>query len=352
MNSTVYDAIIIGGGQSGLAAAYYLQQAKLNFIILEKNFLNLGSWAHYYDSLTLFSPAQYSTLPGLDFPGEADRYPHRDEVVAYLKSYAAHFNFPINYDAEVLNVEKDEGIYFIQTAKNESYRTRAILCASGSFTNPNIPNLTGLNDYNGLIIHSKDYTNDLEFRNKRVIVVGGGNSAVQIAVELANTADVTLATIRPLKFVPQLYLGKDLHYWLTRTGLDHTQSLEEKRSLMKSIDGVIDNGFYQNAISQNKPNHKKMFKAFTQSGVVWDDDSREEVDAVILATGYKPNFNYLNNLSVLDDSGNPMQENGINQSSEKIYFVGLPWQTSFSSATIRGSGADAKIVVQDLVKNL
>ncbi|GGG70359.1 flavin-containing monooxygenase [Paenibacillus radicis (ex Gao et al. 2016)] len=352
MNSTVYDAVIIGGGQSGLAAAYYLQQAKLNFVILEKNSLNLGSWAHYYDSLTLFSPAEYSTLPGLGFPGEADRYPHRDEVVAYLKSYAAYFNFPINYNVEVLNVENYEEIYSIQTAKNESYRTRSIICASGSFTNPNIPNLSGLNDYNGLIMYSKDYKNDVPFRNKRVIVVGGGNSAVQIAVELANTADVTIATIRPLKFVPQLYLGKDLHYWLTRTGLDHNQSLEEKRSLMKSIDGVIDNGIYQNAISQNKPDHKKMFKTFTQSGVIWDDDSQEEVDAVILATGYKPNFTYLNHLSVLDESGNPMQENGINQSSEKIYFVGLPWQTSFSSATIRGSGVDAEIVVQDLVKNL
>ncbi|MFF2479785.1 flavin-containing monooxygenase [Paenibacillus sp. NPDC058071] len=352
MNTAVYDAIVIGGGQSGLAAAYYLQQEKLNFVILEKNPVNLGSWAHYYDSLTLFSPAEYSTLPGLDFPGGADRYPHRDEVVAYLKSYAAHFQFPINYEAEVLNVEKNDGIYSIQTAKNEVFRTRSIICSSGSFTNPNIPKITGMNDYTGLIMHSKDYKNDLAFRNKRVIVVGGGNSAVQIAVELANTADVTIATIRPLKFVPQLYLGKDLHYWLTRTGLDNNQSLEEKRLLMKSIDGVIDDGFYQNAIAQNKPNHKKMFKAFTQIGVIWDDNSHEEVDAVILATGYKPNFDYLNNLSVLDKSGNPLQENGINQSSENIYFIGLPWQTSFSSATIRGSGVDAEIVVQDLVKHL
>lgn len=352
MNTIVYDSIVIGGGQSGLAAAYYLQKEKLNFIILEKNPVNLGSWAKYYDSLTLFSPAEYSSLPGLDFPGGADRYPHRDEVVQYLKSYAAHFNFTIHHNSDVIKVEKNEGIYLIKTSNNEVFHTRSIICASGSFTNPNIPNLNGMNDYNGLIIHSKDYKNDEKFRNKRVIVVGGGNSAVQIAVELSNTADVTIATISPLKFVPQLFLGKDLHFWLTRTGLDKDTSAEGKRYLMKSINGVIDDGFYQNAIDQNKPKSQKMFQKFTKTGVVWEDNTHEDVDAVILATGYRPNFEYLKDLNVLDTSGNPLQKNGINLSSEKIHFIGLPFQTSFASATIRGSGIDAEIVVQDLIKNL
>jgi len=353
MNTIVYDSIIIGAGQSGLAAAYHLQKEKLNFILLEKNPKNLGSWSKYYDSLTLFSPAAYSSLPGLDFPGEADRYPLRDEVAEYLKSYAAHFNFSIHYDSDVIKVEKNEDIYFITTSNDELFHTRSIICASGSFANPNLPDIAGMNDFNGQLLHSKEYKNDVAFRNKRVIVVGGGNSAVQIAVELANTADVTIATIRPLKFIPQLYLGKDLHFWLTRTGLDNDRSAEGISLLMDNFDGVIDNGFYQNAIAQNKPNHKKMFKKFTQTGVVWEDNTQEDVDVVIFATGYKPNFDYLNNLKVLDKSGKPMQEKGLNQSQhEKIYFVGLPWQTSFSSATIRGSGIDAEIVVQSLIKNL
>lgn len=352
MKIIVYDSIVIGGGQSGLAAAYYLQKEKLNFIILEKNPVNLGSWAKYYDSLTLFSPAEYSSLPGLDFPGGADRYPHRDEVVQYLKSYAAHFNFAIHHNIDVIKVEKNEDIYIIKTSNDEVFHTRSIICASGSFTNPNIPNITGMNDYNGLILHSKDYKNDVEFRNKRVIVVGGGNSAVQIAVELANTADVTIATISPIKFVPQLFLGKDLHFWLTRAGLDKDTSVEGKRYLMENIDGVIDDGFYQNAIAQNKPNPQKMFQKFTKTGVVWEDNTHEDIDAVILATGYRPNFAYLNDLNVLDEAGNPLQKNGINQSSEKIHFIGLPFQTSFASATIRGSGIDAEIVVQDLIKKL
>lgn len=352
MTTILYDSIVIGGGQSGLAAAYYLQKEKLNFIILEKNSVNLGSWAKYYDSLTLFSPAAYSSLPGFDFPGEADRYPHRDEVVQYLKSYAAHFNFNIHHNIDVVKVEKNEGIYIIKASNDEVFHTRSIICASGSFTNPNIPNIPGMNDFNGLILHSKDYKNDEEFRNKRVVVVGGGNSAVQIAVELANTADVTIASLSPLKFVPQQFLGKDLHFWIDRAGLDKDKSAEGKSLLMKGIDGVIDDGFYQNAIAQNKPNPKKMFKKFTKTGVVWEDNTHEDVDAVILATGYIPNFAYLNELNVLDESGKPLQKNGINQSSEKIHFIGLPYQTSFSSATIRGSGIDAEIVVQDLIKNL
>lgn len=346
----LYDSIVIGGGQSGLAAAYYLQKEKLNFIILEKNPTNLGSWANYYDSLTLFSPAAYSSLPGLDFPGGANYYPRRDEVVQYLKSYAAHFNFAIHHNIEVTKVEKDEGIYIIKSSNGEIYRTRSIICASGAFTKPSIPDIAGITDYNGMILHSKDYRNGEAFRNKRVIVVGGGNSAVQIAVELANTAYVTIATRSPLKFVPQLIWGKDIHFWLTLTGLD--KSAMGKRLLKKSSDGVIDKGIYQNAIAQNKPNPKKMFQKFTTTGVVWEDNTHEAVDAVIFATGYIPNFAYLNELNVLDESGKPLEKNGINQSSEKIHFVGLPWQTSISSATIRGSGKDAKLVVQSLTKEL
>ncbi|SFF04653.1 putative flavoprotein involved in K+ transport [Paenibacillus algorifonticola] len=346
MTNVVYDSIIIGGGQSGLAAAYYLQKAKLNFMILEKSSEHLGSWANYYDSLTLFSPAAYSSLPGLKFPGGGSYYPHRDEVVQYLKTYAAHFNFEVQYNQEVIKVQKDNGIYIIKTSNDDVLRTRSIICASGAFIKPNIPHIPGSADYQGKLLHSKQYRNDEAFRKQRLIVVGGGNSAVQIAVELARTANVTLASRSPLKFVPQIIGGKDIHFWLTITGLD--KSTWGKRLLKKTSDGVIDNGIYKKAVNQKKPEAKPMFKAFTRDGVVWEDHTQEKIDAVIFATGYVPNFDYLAaELNILDESGAPLK-----QTSENIHFVGLPWQTSFSSATIRGSGRDAKAVVRELIKKL
>ncbi|NUU75376.1 flavin-containing monooxygenase [Paenibacillus xylanilyticus] len=345
MENIIYDCIVIGGGQSGLAAAYYLQQARRSFILLEKSEEHLGSWANYYDSLTLFSPAAYSSLPGLIFPGGANYYPRRDEVVQYLISYAATFKFPIYSGQEVIKGDKEGNIYTVHTLSGEKFLTRSIICASGAFVNPRIPDIPGMDQFKGEMLHAKDYRNEAEFKNKRIVVVGGGNSAVQIAVELARAAHVTIASRSPIKFKPQVIAGKDIHFWLTILRLD--QSTWGKRLLQKNSEGVLDNGFYKDAIDKNRPDTKNMFKAFTEKGVVWSDDAREDVDAVIFATGYIPNFEYLNGLNVLDSLGNPLK-----QIDENIHFVGIPWQTSFASATIRGAGEDAKKAVLALAKKL
>jgi putative flavoprotein involved in K+ transport len=192
--------------------------------------------------------------------------------------------------------------------------------------------------------------NGASFSGKKIIVVGGGNSAVQIAVELAEIADVTITTRSAIKYVPQRILGKDIHFWINLFRLD--QSTLGKRLLMNSSSGVLDTGTYRNAIANNKPTHKEMFRQFTETGIIWEDGTHKEIDAVIFATGFVPNYGFLQNLDVLDEKGSPRQQRGISMDSKNLYFVGLPWQNSFASATIRGSGKDAKIVVNDLFKYL
>jgi putative flavoprotein involved in K+ transport len=91
----VLDVLVVGGGQAGLAAGFHLRRSGLAFAILEAGPEAVGSWPAYYDSLTLFSPARYSALSGLPFPGDPDHYPTRDEVIAYLRAYARHFTLPI-----------------------------------------------------------------------------------------------------------------------------------------------------------------------------------------------------------------------------------------------------------------
>ena len=102
----VLDALVIGGGQSGLAAGYHLKRAGLSFEILEARGEPGGSWPGYYDSLTLFSPARYSGLPGMRFPGSPDRYPARDEVVGYLRGYAEAFGLPVLAGKRVLRATR------------------------------------------------------------------------------------------------------------------------------------------------------------------------------------------------------------------------------------------------------
>ncbi|SFE91462.1 putative flavoprotein involved in K+ transport [Bacillus sp. OV194] len=337
----VWDCLVVGAGQSGLAAGYYLKKRGWNYLILEASSHAAGSWPSYYDSLTLFSPARFSSLPGLRFPGEPDRYPARDEVVAYLTHYAKHFELNVATDKKVTNIKKEGPLFLVET-ESEKWAAKTVIAATGAFAHPYIPDMEGLSRFKGTVLHSSQYKNTEGFVDKRVVVVGGGNSAVQIAYELAEVAHVTIATRRPLSFIPQTFLGKDLHFWLRVSGIDKAHF---SKHLGTSV-SVIDAGIYRKAISDQKPDHRELFQAFYEAGVNWRNE-REPVDAVIFATGYRPNVPYLQSLPhALDSEGGPIHDKGISSNITGLGYVGLSSQRSLSSATIRGVGRDAEFVIK------
>lgn len=338
----VYDTIVIGAGQAGLATGYYLQRAGLRFLILEASEKPGGSWPHFYDSLSLNSTARYSSLPGLPFPGLPDRYPRRDEAVAYLRSYAAHFALPIVAGARVVKVERSGRYFQIVTGDKGSFKARTIVAATGSFGQPHLPNLPGQDQYSGQVLHTANYRRPEPFRRQRIVVVGGGNAAVQIGVELAQVARVTLVTRRPIRYLPQRVLGQDIHFWLKLSGLDGTQWLDEQSM------PVFDTGTYRAAIAAGQPDRRPMFERFTPDGIIWSDGHSEKVDAVIFATGYRPNLAYLAELGALDETGRARQRRGESTAVPGLYYAGLPRQRTVASATLRGVGADARIVVNHI----
>lgn len=341
-----YDAIVIGAGQAGLATGYHLKRAALRCVILEGARQLGGSWPRYYDGLTLFSPARYSSLPGLPFPGDPDGYPTRDEVVSYLREYGARFDLPVISDAKVQQVERSGSAFLLRTAKACEYRSRTLVAASGSFYAPNLPRLPGQDRFRGTILHSAAYRNPDPFKGQRVIVVGAANSAVQIAVEVAAVAKVTLATREPVRFVPQRFLGCDFTCWVNWTGLDYLPWLKDQST------PVLDSGKYRKALAARKPEQRPMFTSFTEAGIKWPEGGHEPVDAVIFATGYRPNFPYLTGLGALDASGKPLHHKGISSVVPGLYFVGMSGQRSFRSATLRGVGRDAAFIVRALGQHL
>ncbi|MFC4007380.1 flavin-containing monooxygenase [Nonomuraea purpurea] len=189
--------IVIGGGQSGLAMAYALREHGFRPVILEAGKEAVGSWPRYYDSLTLFTPARINSLPGLPFPGDPHRYPARDEVVDYLRTYAARLDCEIRTQTRVTSVLAAEEGFAVDTHDGARHLAPFVVAASGSFDKPHRPDLPGLAGYTGTVLHSADYRNPAPFAGQRVVVVGAANSAVQIAVELARHARVTLATRTP-----------------------------------------------------------------------------------------------------------------------------------------------------------
>jgi putative flavoprotein involved in K+ transport len=352
--SATYDTIVIGAGQAGLGTGYHLRRTALRWTLLESHADAAGSWPHYYDSLKLFSPARFSELPGFGFPGDPERYPTRDEVVGYLRAYAAHFELPVETDVCVARVDTCDGGFCVRTADGETYQTRSVIAASGAFHKPFMPQLPGQQSFAGAILHSSDYCNPAQFAGQRVIVVGGGNSAVQIAVELAEAAHTSIATRAPIKFRQQRILGKDIHWWWRVTQVDRwPQTLEiGYRSGLLVSGAVLDTGVYQAAIAAGKPDHRAMFTRFEPGGVLWADGAYEPVDAVIFATGYQPNLDYLAALGAIDAGGQPRQRYGVSLVKPGLYFMGIEDQRSYASATLRGVGPDAAYIVKHLQQYL
>ncbi|WP_328994344.1 NAD(P)/FAD-dependent oxidoreductase [Kribbella sp. NBC_01245] len=342
--------VIVGAGQSGLAAASAAKAAGFRPLILEAGERPVGSWPAYYDSLTLFSPARYSAFPGVPLPGDPDRYPSRDEVVAYLEAFAATLDVELRTGVRVVKVTTAGTGFAVHTESGEVVQAAGVVAASGSFGSPFVPSLPGLDGFTGDVLHVAGYRRPKSYAGQRVVVVGAGNSAVQVAYELADVATVTLAVRRPVQFIPQVRGGRDMHYWLTKLRID----LLPPAVLSRVIRGtpVFDTGEYRAALASGRYRQRPMFSGFDGDHVVWPDGERERADTVILATGYRPNVDYLEPLGALDTAGLPLHKGGVSLTHPGLVYAGLEFQRSFSSNTLRGVHRDATHVIAALKAHL
>ncbi len=338
--------VLIGAGQSGLAAARALQERDVPVVVLEAGDRPAGSWPHYYDSLRLFSPAEFSSMPGLPFPGDPSRYPARDEVVDYLERFAETIPVEIQTATRVLTVREDDGEFAVVTADGRQLRAAGIVAASGSFSNPHRPIFPGQGSFTGELLHVAEYRNPAPYAGMRVVVVGAGDSAAQVANELAPLAEVTVAARHPLRFIPQRIRDHDVHYWLRETGFDSLPAAWLSKLAGGSL--ITDSVGFQQTLADGLVDVRPMFIALDGDEVVWSEHESERVDAIILATGYRPSLSYLRELGALEQSGAPLHVGGVSTTHLGLVYVGLEHQRSFASNTLRGVSADAAAVTAPL----
>lgn len=348
-----YDVVVIGGGQAGLSLGFYLRRSGLRYVILDGQKRAGGAWLHGWDSLRLFSPAQWSSLPGWLFPGSPARYPTRDEVVLYLEQYEERYQLPIKRPVQVTAVKFSGEDLMIET-NAENYRAKAVVSATGSWQKPFIPEYPGRKEFSGIQIHSANYRSPEQFAGRRVLVVGAGNSGAQIMAEMSIFADATWATLEELQFLPDDVDGRVLfdaasekYRALTATASIGSTAVSEPKSrdLLGSIVMVEP---VKEARDRNGLPSRRMFERFTENGVVWSEGEEEMINAVIWCTGFKPAFDFLEPLGVVEANGKVEVQGTHSVKEPRLWLVGYGNWTGFASATLIGIGRSARATVQEI----
>jgi putative flavoprotein involved in K+ transport len=338
------DVVVVGAGQAGLAIGYYLAQQGCQFAILEAADEPATAWRARWDSLKLFTSARYDALPGLDFPGDPDRYPGRDEVADYLADYARRFELPVELNSRVRSIRKTVDAYAVEL-DDRTYEAQQVVVATGPFQVPFVPAIAERLDEEVVQLHSTAYRSPESMPDGPVLVVGGGNTGYQIAKELSASREVHLSIGTPQMPLPQRLLGRDLFWYLDRTGLIRKTAASRLGRRMQQRGDTLIGSNPRSARRHGIELHERAVDA-AGSTVSFGDGAKLDVRSVVWATGFRADHSWIDE-PVFDEAGGVVHERGVTK-SPGLYFLGLPWQHTRGSALLGWVKDDAEFLAQEI----
>jgi putative flavoprotein involved in K+ transport len=355
--------VIIGAGQAGLATARALLQRGEDCVILDRNEHIGDGWRQQYDSLRLYTPAKYSGLPGLPFPGQPWAYPGRDEVASYLQTYAAHFALPVRLGVWVVRLSRlapqeggDGG--FVVTTDSGTYRCRNVVVATGTFGRaPHVPAQAARLDPTILQMHSSEYRRPEQLRDGPVLVVGASHSGCDIALELALTHPVTLVgrehgqipvrwDSKAIRLVLPVLVFAWRHVLTRRTPIGRRMMTE-----VRHHGGPMLRVKRADLAARGVVRNQSRFEGVANGLPLLGDGSVVEATNVVWATGFDQRFDWID-LPVLGEDGWPREYRGVVDEEPGLFFCGLAFQFGFSSMVLPGVGRDADHVAEQISRRM
>jgi putative flavoprotein involved in K+ transport len=346
------ETVVIGGGQAGLAVGYQLQQRGRQFVILDAHARVGDAWRKRWDSLLLFTPARYCALPGMRFPASGGSFVTKDEMADYLEAYARRFDLPIHTNTRVDSLTRD-GDQFRVTAGSKSFEADNVVVAMANFQQPRRPPFADMLDPRIVQIHSYEYKDPSQLADGSVLVVGVGNSGADIAMEVVRQRPTWLAgkesAAVPFRIEP--FLARNLLLRGVRFVGHHVLTVRTP------IGRKVRPHFLLSASPLVRVKPRDFIPAgITRVGRIIDardglpvteEGQTIDVANIIWCTGYRPGFSWID-LPVIGDRQEPQHERGVLAQEPGLYFVGLEFIYSATSATITGVGRDARRVVKHL----
>jgi len=343
------DVVVIGAGQAGLAAGFHLRRRGFaphrDFVVLDADDSPGGAWQHRPATLTMEAVHGFHPLPNAPLPPYAAQRPAREVLPAYFAEYERAHALPVLRPVRVAAVrDAADGRLLVRT-DHGVWSARALINATGTWTRPFVPRYPGAGSFLGRSLHSSQYRGPEEFRGARVLVVGGGASAIQILAETAAVAETLWVTRRPpvfrdAAFTPEIgraavalveqrvRAGRPPGSVVSVTGLPPTPALRRAREL-----GALD--------------RLPMFERITPEGVVWADGRAERLDAIVWATGFRPAVGHLAPLGLREPGGGIRLDGTGAVADPRVHLVG--YGPSASTVGANRAGRAAAVAVDRLL---
>ncbi|MEJ1228241.1 ArsO family NAD(P)H-dependent flavin-containing monooxygenase [Pseudomonas sp. CCNWLW56] len=341
-----FDVVIIGAGQAALATAYFLRRTPFSFVMLDAQEGPGGAWRHGWNSLRLFSPATWSSLPGWMMPPTQDGYPSRNHVIDYLDRYEQRYGLEVVRPVRVTAVERIQGGLRVSAADRQ-WEARVVVSATGTWSNPYIPRYPDAALFAGQQLHSAHYVEARPFAGKNVLVVGGGNSGAQILAEVSRVARTTWVTPQAPLFLPDEVDGRVLFERAT----ERWKAQQQGRVINQPVGGLGDIVMVPPVVEARERGvlqSVRPFERFSRNGVIWANGSESLVDVVIWCTGFRPALQHLETLVPIDREGRVEVQGTRSIQEPRLWLVGYGEWTGSASATLIGVTRTARSTASEI----
>ena len=332
---------MIGAGQAGLSSAYFLRRAGLDFVVLDADERPGGAWQHRWPTLRMATVHGIFDLPGMRFAEPDPAEPANRAVPAYFAAYEREFELPVHRPVRVDSVESTVDGKLLVSGDAGEWSARALINATGTWTKPFWPRYPGQETFRGRQLHTADYRGPAEFAGKRVLVVGGGTSAVQLLLEIAEVAETTWVT----RSEPVFRDGPFTHEYgrmiiaevdaRVRAGLPPTSVV--------GATGLANTPAVLAARESGVLKRLPMFERITPDGVVWPDGSARDFDVILWSTGWRAALDHLAPLGLRGPGGGIAVEDTQVVADPRIFLVGYGPSASTVGANRAGRAAVKRI---------
>lgn len=336
------DVVVVGAGQAGLSSAYHLARAGIGHVVLDHAPRPGGAWQFRWPSLTYGKVHGMHALPGMELTGADPLRPSSEVIAEYFAAYEDRFGLRVRRPVDVTAVRDGEDRRLLVESRSGSWSARALINATGTWDRPFWPCYPGQELFRGRQLHTANYPGPAEFAGARVIVVGGGTSAVQHLLEIAEVAaETTWVTRRPPVFRDGSFGEAEGRAAVALVEERVRQGLPP-RSVV-SVTGLPLNEAVRGGLESGVLDRRPMFDHLTRAGATWPDGTRVEADVILWATGFRPAIDHLAPLRLREPGGGIRLDGTRASRDDRIHLVGYGPSASTIGANRAGAAAVREI---------